>query len=122
MVIVELPQTHPLCFGVIAVLWTAVQGLAGWNYGLFINETSSAPRTDWRRHAVYGLHHACQYVACSVAGFASWQKVSELLAPQDSLLAVTAPGATLTLALGAVTVLGVSGALARLLYLGQRLW
>lgn len=100
--------------------------MAGWNYGLFINETLATPRTDWRRQWVYRMHHGMLYFACSFCGFVARALAASLTqsltASVNAWSSLSAGSATVFLALCAGSVLGVSGALSRLLYLGQRVW
>ncbi len=106
----------------LALIWSLYQLVAGWNYGLFI--VVKIPATELgkaRRHLIYALHHGLWYFACSYAGFASWSLAVGIAAKVIDWSAVGAGLGTLLAALVAVAVLGVSGALARMLFLGQKL-
>lgn len=133
-----LPQTLVswnngwFCFAALA--WSAYQAFVGWNYGLYIIDSAATRTTETEeggvaarkptkaiRHSVYGAHHAMWYFACSIFGFAALSLFVDTVGLVQ-VSTITAGGAAVLFAFGAVAVLGVSGALARLLYLGQRLW
>lgn len=122
MQIASLPTLGTGWFCWLALLWSAYQAIAGWTYGLYIID--SVPNTDpgpWRRYGVYGLHHGLWYLACSYAGFVSWSIGVTVAAGVKEWASIGAGLGALLVALGALAVLGVSGALARMLFLGQKL-
>lgn len=118
MSFVSLPSTHPTMYWWLAATWCLFQSYVGWEYGLFICDHA---RKDvpfqgrypaLRRHLAYGFHHSAFYGVCTLAGFAAWSGVGSMTDVARS----SASGAVL-LSLAGVAVLGVSGALPRVLYL-----
>jgi len=89
---------------------------------MYINDTSDNPRTGRARHAIYGLHHGMLYFVCSFAGFEAWALGSSLAARIDGWSSLSGGTATVIIGLATLILLGISGALPRLLYLGQKLW
>jgi hypothetical protein len=119
---VSLPTSYPVCFLIVVILWSAFQAYTGYHYGVFISD--SASRNDGRKACVrlvaYGVHHGAIYFCCSVSGFAAWylaDRVSEKIGNWSEVAAGT--GAILV-ALAVLSIVGVSGALPRILYLGNR--
>ncbi|HLE56902.1 MAG TPA: hypothetical protein VJB15_07455 [Rhodothermia bacterium] len=118
----SFPSLANTWFCWLALFWSLYQAAAGWSFGLFT--VAHIPKKDLgsaRRHLIYGIHHALWYFACSYAGFASWSLAVGIAAKVSDWSNVGAGLGTLLAALVAVAVLGVSGALARMLFLGQKL-
>ena len=121
MSIVKFPSSPPVLFWIVAIVWCVYQGYAGFQYGLFICDTGrkNIETKPYVRVISYGLHHGAFYCLCSISGFAAWRIadwVSKELAGWSQIISGTGalPGA-LTL----ISVTGISGGLARLLFLGK---
>jgi hypothetical protein len=122
MQIVNFPTSSPFLFWTVAIVWSAFQAYAGFQYGLYIYDSahkddSHKPRV---RLVAYGLHHGAFYCLCSLSGFAAWclaHWVSERIGNWSEVAGGT--GAILV-ALAVFSILGISGALPRILYLGNR--
>jgi hypothetical protein len=115
----KLPTSCPTFFVIVALLWSGGQAYAGYHYGLFIFDAadrkgSHALPSQYVRILAYGGHHAVMYFCCSVAGFAAWYLLSTRLDNAGTWSPVT------LVALGIVSIVGVAGALPRMLYLGNR--
>lgn len=123
MSLVLLPSAHPTLFCWIAAIWCLFQSYVGWEYGLYICDRArkevpiTGPCPVLRRRAAYGFHHSAFYGLCTLAGFLAW---SVAVGARADMLQASASGAVLV-ALAGTAVLGVSGALPRVLYLGNRL-
>ena len=124
MPIVTFPVSSPVLFWIIAIIWSVYQAYVGFQYGLYICDTarkdnSLKPKTHVRILA-YGLHHSAFYCLCSLSGFVAWRLalwISERITNWSDISSGT--GAVL-IALVVLSSLGVSGALPRILYLGNR--
>jgi len=135
MQIVNFSVCHPDWFCAFAVAWSVFQGCAGYRYGLYIFDnalsvgdgkdacrhggivvdslpgTKRPVRSKWVRLLAYGLHHGVFYFVCSLSGFAAWWFIGSGIAGGKEAVLV---------ALGVLAVSGISGALPRILYLGNR--
>ncbi len=106
----------------LALVWSLYQGAAGYSFGLFT--VANIPTKDLkpaRRHLIYGLHHGLLYFACSYAGFACWSLAVGIASKVTDWGGAEVGLGTLLAALAVISVLGVSGALARMLFLGHKL-
>lgn len=119
MWLATFPNFHPVWFWLIAISWSAFQGYTGWVYGLFIAQ-SNASASRVARALAYGAHHAAFYVLCASAGFGAWALASHTSTRIYDWSSIAGGTAALLVALGAFAVAGVSGALPRILYLGNR--
>ena len=122
MWLVRLPTNHSYIFVAIAFAWSSFQFFAGYCYGIFIFERANLCRTKLVRIGAYGIHHAAFYFLCSVAGFTSWYVANRMSEKIEGCNWSTIGGGTgaMFVALVAVSIIGVSGALPRILYLGNR--
>ena len=122
MWLITFPTSYPTLFWLAAIIWSAYQGYAGREYGLYIFDQS--PNTDSNtkvvRHLAYGFHHGAFYFLISLSGFVAWSLINSIVEKISDWSQVTAGSAAILVALAGFSVLGVSGALARMLYLGKR--
>jgi len=121
MKIVNFPMLFPCCFWIIAIAWSVFQGYAGYWYGLFIYDSNAIDkpvRPTHVRPVAYGVHHGFFYFLCSFSGFIAWSLALQI-AKRINWSAVTGGLATILTALLLIAVLGVSGALPRILFLGK---
>lgn len=135
--LLEFPSNCPFWFCVVAGAWSLLQGLAGFQYGLYIfdkaaldfvktdrmDENASPLRPPVNKNArtlAYGVHHAVFYLTCSLFGFGAWAAAARLADSVKEWHLVDGGTAALLVALGGFAVAGVSGALPRILYLGGR--
>lgn len=122
MQIINFPALSPGWFWIVAFVWSAFQAYTGFQYGLYICDTAckdSRPKAHVRFLA-YGLHHGAFYCLCSLSGFAAWclaRWVSERIVDWSEIAGGTG---TILVALAVFAVLGISGALPRILFLGNR--
>ena len=121
MQLLTLPASYPWVFWTLTVAWSAFQGVAGYQYGVFIC-SKGRPHAGQTVRKIYGFHHAALYVACAFAGFVAWHLLTALTASITDWSRLPGSADTVLLAIAAFSVLGVSGALARILYLGNKLW
>jgi hypothetical protein len=86
---------------------------------LELNASTSCSRPKYVRTLAYGIHHGCFYGLCSLSGFVAWHLAVSLV---KSINFPTVGGgtATILIALAVFAVLGVSGALSRILFMGKR--
>jgi hypothetical protein len=120
MWILNFPASYPTFFVVLALVWSVIQAWAGWLYGYYIfdaNRPNDLKKKVVRR--VYGFHHGALYFVCSISGFAAWGLIDSILRGISNWSGVTAGTVSVILGLTALSVLGISGALSRLLYLGN---
>jgi len=122
MWIVNLPTSYPISFWFAAIVWSVFQGYAGREYGLYIFDKARENDSNKKRvrQLAYGFHHGAFYFLCSLSGFVAWcigNQVSEKIGNWAEVAAGT--GAILV-ALVVVSIVGISGALPRILYLGNR--
>ncbi len=75
MQIVNFPVSYPCLFWTVAIVWSAFQAFAGYQYGLYICD--SAERKDKPsecvRQLAYGFIHGAFYFFCSLSGFLAWR-------------------------------------------------
>jgi hypothetical protein len=133
MWLLTLPADHPRWFFALALIWSGYQAVAGWVFGLYTFDrahpksseqqrpSEAAPAAPWQRFLVYALHHSAFYFICTVFGFASWRVLSVALGRVDSWGNLSAGAGTVLIALATFVLVGVSGILPRILYLGNRL-
>jgi hypothetical protein len=128
MPILNFPVSSPPFFWIVALVWSAYQAFAGYQYGLWIYDNAykmvdknNNRNLKWDvRTLAYGLPHSAFYFLCSISGFVAWNLtlwVSERITNWSEISSGT--GAIL-IALAVLSLLGVSGALPRILYLGTR--
>ena len=145
MSIVNFPNDHPYWFvllGLVALACSVFQAYAGYHYGLFIYEQAfkengglyisrdeihgrgwkeNVKYHKWRKRVLaYGLHKAVFYFSCSFFGFVSLYVAAGILFDVKDWSQTTPGTATILTALCVISVAGVSGALARILFLGKR--
>jgi hypothetical protein len=122
MRIINLPAFFPSLFWAVAILWSTFQGYAGLRYGLYIYDTahSAENQKPFVRFVAYGFHHGIFYCVCSLSGFAAWCLLSALSDKIGSLSQIAGGTGAILVALGVLAVLGISGGLPRVLYLGNR--
>jgi len=115
---VTLPTSSPKLFLIAAIIWSCFQFYAGYYYGVFIFDTADrkgSPMPPERvRKLAYGIHHGAMYFCCAVVGFSAWYLAAYRFASYGN----SSPGVTIALAI--ISIVGVSGALPRMLYLGNR--
>lgn len=124
MWLVMFPTTCPAWFWVLAIGWSLFQGYTGRVYGLFICESARRGEVGQpsrlTREGAYGLHHASLYFVCSMSGFVAWSLANDLYQSVESWSSVGGGIGAVMIALAGFTVMGVSGALPRILYLGHK--
>lgn len=127
MHIVSFPMLCPKTFWGLAFVWSVIQGCAGRWYGLYIYDSNAIDkyvRPKYVRHFAYGFHHGAFYFLCSFAGFIAWCLAAQFAAKigetEGAWLTISGGSGTILLALAVLGLLGVSGALPRVLYLGNR--
>jgi hypothetical protein len=132
MQIVNSPVLHPRWFWPCVFVWSAFQFYTGFWYALSIYDSAySDPsrceicaKPTRKKHVkcfAYGFHHGAFYFLCSFSGFAAWYLLAYLIA--DRIInwpSITGGAGTVLIALAALAVSGISGALPRILYLGNR--
>jgi hypothetical protein len=122
MRVVNFPASFPYLFWVVAVLWSAFQGYAGFRYGLYIYDAAykESGQEPFVRITAYGLHYGAFYSICSFSGFAAWCLLSGLLKNVGNWSQIGGGTGAILVALAVLTVVGVSGGLPRVLYLRNR--
>jgi len=122
MWIVNFPISYPTLFWLVAFVWSAYQALCGYQYGLYI--FNSHRKEELRRVRVrcwfYGIHHAAFYFLCALSGFIAWIFGLQLSSKIVNWSEVTTGTGAVLIALVVLSVVGVSGILPRILYLGNR--
>ncbi|MEA3246263.1 MAG: hypothetical protein U9Q74_08925 [Gemmatimonadota bacterium] len=123
----SIPMNCPWPFWLVALAWSAFQSYAGFHYGVWIynvahrdKDGNLADIDEKVRDRAYGAHHAAFYALCSLSGFVAWSGLAVLARHVDTWSSVSGGTATLMVALGVFTVAGISGALPRSLFLGNR--
>lgn len=121
-IIMNFPASFPFLFWTVAVLWSVFQGYAGLRYGLYIYDSAykAGDRKPFIRLVAYGLHHGAFYTICSVSGFVAWCLLGGLFEKISDWSEVGGGTGAILIALVVLTVVGVSGGLPRVLYLGNR--
>jgi hypothetical protein len=122
MWIVALPETHPYLFWLAAVGWSIYQFLCGYQYGLYIfnsHRTEELHRVRVRAW-FYGVHHGALYFVCALSGFIAWKLTLQMSATIGNWSNVATGTGAVLVALALLSVVGVSGILPRILYLGNR--
>jgi len=116
------PINHQYYFLGLAVAWSACQAYAGYWYGTYIFERANLCRKPHVRICAYGAHHAAFYFFCSLCGFTAWYVAGKVSAKigVDHWSTIGGGTATILVALAVLTAVGISGALPRILYLGNR--
>jgi hypothetical protein len=122
MQIINFPTSFPFLFLAVAVVWSVFQGYAGVRYGLYIYDSAyeAGSRKPFVRLMAYGLHHGAFYCLCSFSGFAAWCLLRGLSEKIGNWSEVAGGTGAILIALAVFSVLGVSGGLPRILYLGNR--
>ena len=118
--LVLLPIMHVTAFWILSVAWSLFQGYSGYVYGLFIHDAARKEKTGVVRQLAYGIHHAAMYLVCSMSGFAAWSCASYIAVSTKSQPEMSVGMGAVLIALASITVTGVSGALPRLLFFGNR--
>lgn len=119
--IVHFPGSSPFWFGILAIVWSAFQAYAGFQYGLWIyDSTHTNFNTEHGRLTAYGFHHSLFYCVCSLSGFIAWYLLHLASKGIDNWTTVAGGTGAILIALAVVSVAGVSGSLPRILYLGGR--
>ena len=116
-----LPESIPWLFWLIAIVWSVSHGVAGYQYGTYICD-KARPDVAKGVRCVYGGHHAMLYFTTSFSGFVAWPLLTSLSSRIADWSQVPVSAATLFVAIAAFAVLGVSGALARILHTGLKPW
>ena len=115
---ITLPTSSPIFFWIVAIAWSSFQSYAGYHYGVFIFDTAERKNSHTPpqlvRRLAYGAHHGAMYFCCAFAGFAAWYLIASRFVSSGNW------SSAVTVALGLVSIVGVSGALPRMLYLGNR--
>jgi hypothetical protein len=136
MLIVKLPTSCSCLFWAGAMILSAFQAFVGFRYGLYIctaahkdddykpkDDSSYRPRPpkppNYVRWFAYGGHHALLYFVCSLSGFLAWYLALRVSSEVVSWTEISSGTGAVLVALSVLAVLGVSGALARILYLGK---
>jgi hypothetical protein len=120
---VRLPRFCPEFFLIVAIIWSSFQAYAGYHYGVFISERAGLCRDKSVRFWAYGIHHGAIYFWCSVSGFAAWylaDRLSQEIKEIEHWSEVATGTGAILIALAVLSIVGVSGALPRILYLGNR--
>ncbi|MDO8571817.1 MAG: hypothetical protein Q7R79_04015 [bacterium] len=119
---VTLPASYPVLFWLIAILWSAFQGYAGREFGFYIFDHARNGDSEKKtvRQLAYGFHHGAFYFLSSLSGFVAWSLVHSISEKIPNWSEVAAGSGAILVALGGFSVLGISGALARILYMGNR--
>jgi len=122
--ILSFPNSCPFPFYLIAILWSIFQAIAGYHYGAYIynsaNDKGKVRMKIYWPILAYPVHHAAFYALCSLSGFIAWH-IAYLLASQIRCWADISTGSSAVLiALLLLAISGISGALPRILYLGNR--
>lgn len=122
MQIANLPVSFPCIFWIIACAWSIFQGYAGFRYGLYIYDlaqNSSTPN-QFVRFTAYGLHHGAFYCLCSLSGFTAWRFLIVLSEKVINWSEISGGTGAVLISLAVISVVGVSGGLPRILFLGNR--
>lgn len=122
MWIVNIPTSSPCLFWTFAFVWSAFQAWAGFHYGLHIYDSACRVNINkpYVRLLAYGFHHGAWYFFCSLSGFIAWCVAHWVSSRIGNWSDVASGTGAIIVALAALSVLGVSGALSRILYLGKK--
>jgi hypothetical protein len=119
--------SHPYWFWIVAIIWSVIQGYAGNYYGLYIYksayERNGSPRPRLKpcvQFFAYRLPHILFYFVCSMSGFVALYLAYLVSVRICNWSEVASGTGAILIALAVFSVLGVSGALPRILYLGNR--
>lgn len=122
MSFLSLPSSIPWLFWLLALAWSGVaQGVPGYHYGTYICDRDRKEASLSVRR-LYGFHHAALYFTSSLAGFVAWLVLDHAVSPVEQWSQFSASTTAASVAIAAFAVLGVSGALARILYTGVKPW
>lgn len=116
-----LPASAPWVFWILAIVWSLLNGAAGYQYGVYICD-KGRPAASKAVQRVYGGHHAMLYFSTSGSGFLGWHLLVSLATRVADWTQLSASATTVLVAIAAFSVLGVSGALARILHTGIKPW
>src|SRR3990172_1877826 len=74
------PTSYPALFWLFAILWSAFQGYAGREYGLYIFDRARNTETDKKvvRQWAYGFHHGAFYFFSCLSGFVAWSLMNSI--------------------------------------------
>ena len=131
MLIVNFPILFPWSFWIGAIAWCLFQGFSGYRYGLYIFDSAYAATKDKKpsrpaenvRQIAYGVHHGAFYFICSLSGFIAWTlapQVAEKIEKANAWTEISGGSGAILIALAVLALLGVSGGLPRILFLGNR--
>lgn len=124
MSIINFPQLCPPVFWLFAIAWSFFQAFAGYHYGLYICDSAYKPLASKPskcvRQVAYGIIHGAFYFILTFLGFLAWDHALSLSSSIDHCSTVSGGMETFLITLAVFSVLGVSGALPRILYLGKR--
>jgi len=124
MWIVSLPVSCPCLFWAVAILWSGFQAYAGFHYGLYIcdnaeRKSDSPEPSRCTRLLAYGVHHGIFYFTSSLSGFVAWRLAHWVTSGIGNWADIAGGTGAVLVALTVLSILGVSGALSRILYLGK---
>lgn len=123
MQIVNFPQSFPCLFWTLAIGWSSFQAYAGFQYGLYIYDSSKPNDQSIKklvRNVAYGLHHGLFYFTCSLSGFLAWGLTHLVSSKINNWSNISGGTGAILVAIAVFSVVGVSGALPRILYLGKK--
>lgn len=122
MDIVNLPILHSNYFWGFAIVWSTIQGVAGYWYGSFIYDSNPIQddcRPKYVKPFAYGFIHGAFYFLCTISGFIAWRLALQVAKKLD-WSTVTGGMASILTALLLISLFGVSGVLPRILFLGKK--
>jgi len=122
MQIVNFPVSSPCLFWIAATVWSTIQGIAGYWYGIYIYDSRAVDeyvRPKYVKPFAYGFHHGAFYFLCSLSGFVAWYLANLVSGRIGNWSEVAGGTGAILVALAVFSVLGISGALPRILYLGK---
>jgi hypothetical protein len=124
MNIFSFPNYCPFGFYLIAILWSIFQAIAGYHYGLYIfnsaNDKGKVGMNEFWATLAYPIHHAFFYALCSLSGFIAWHIAYLIVAQITDFRNISTGTGAVLIALSLLALSGISGALPRILYLGNR--
>lgn len=125
MSLLDLPNSPSCAFYIIAISWSLFQAHAGYHYGLFIFDSAcdtgkQSMNKNWAKKWAYAVPHSALYFLCTFSGFLALFLTYLLASKIDDWLNISGGTGAIFVALALFTVSGISGALPRMLYLGQR--
>jgi hypothetical protein len=128
MSLLNFPVSSPCLFWIVAIVWSVYQAFAGYQYGLWIYDNAYKRVDENNNHKLkydvrtlaYGLPHSAFYFLCTLSGFVAWDLSLWVSARINNWAEISSGTGAVLVALAVLSLVGVSGALPRILFLGNR--